>query len=194
MIESVAVVQEAWPAMIESVEAPEVSRGTGRAYWQAQAIAEVALGEFALAAEQRDRAAQRRAFYLLAGFYGRTRRIVRSALAGGKESLAQAALRNLVVLHRPLTQMHRTAPDTVPLALLLDRRARDDLARDLVVRVLGESPAPLPAATVVARVNELDALGPIAPGTIRRHLVDLEASGHVERAEKGYARASRTYA
>src|SRR5262245_60468634 len=177
--------------MLETAEAPAVSRGTGRAYWQAQAIAELALGQFALATEQEDRAAQRRAFYLLAVFYGRTRRIVRSALASGKEALAQAALRNLVTLHRPLTQMHGTAPATVPLDLILDRRARDDLARDLVVRVLSESPAPLPAATVVERVNELDTLGPIAPGTIRRHLVDLEASGHVIRAEKGYARASR---
>ena len=93
----------------QSTAAP---RPTGRTYWQAQGIAEIALSRFGLASEQGDRAAERRAFYMLARYYGRTRRIVRSALASGKEPLAQSALRNLVALHRPLTQMHRTAPDT----------------------------------------------------------------------------------
>src|SRR4051794_28274238 len=106
--------------MLEIAEAP-AARETGRSYWQAQAVAELALGQFTLATEQKDHAAQRRAFYLLAGFYGRTRRILRTALASAKEPLAQAALRNLVALHRPLTQMHRAAPTAVPLALILDR-------------------------------------------------------------------------
>jgi hypothetical protein len=177
--------------MAEVTAAP---RGAGRTYWQAQGIAELTLSHFALASAQGDRAAQRRAFYALAGYYGRTRRIVRSALAGGKEPLAQAALRNLVSLHRPLTQMHRTAPDAVPLAMILERDARDDLARDLVVRVLSESPEPLRDATIVSRIDELDILGPVKPGTIRRHLTDLEASGHVARSGDGSVRTSRTYA
>src|SRR5262249_59930270 len=113
--------------------------GRARTYWQAQGIAELALSQFQTATEQGDRSGQRRAFYLLAGYYGRTRSILHGALADRREPLAQAALRNLITLHRPLTQMHRTASDVVPLALLLERTARDDFARDLVVRVLNES-------------------------------------------------------
>jgi hypothetical protein len=75
----------------------------------------------------------------------------------------------------------------------LERAARDDLTRDLVVRVLGESPEPLPEATVVERVNELDVLGTVAPGTVRRCLGDLVASGHAERSPAGFARARRAY-
>src|SRR3954447_2827019 len=136
-------------AVLESVEGtsvedtpvtsiPATPRTVARTYWQAQGVAELALTRFTEAAEQGDRAAQRRAFYLLTGFYGRTRRIVQAALAEENEPLAKAALRNLVVLHRPLTQMHRTAPKTVPLAVVLDPVARDDLTRDLVVRALSE--------------------------------------------------------
>jgi hypothetical protein len=173
--------------------APETPRAARRAYWQAQGFAESTLSRFALATEQGDEAGQRRAFYALARYYGSTRRIVRAALAEGKGPLAQAALRNLVALHRPLTQMHRSAPRTIPLAVILERGARDDLTRDLVVRVLSESPEPLPEAAVVERVNELDVLGEVAPGTVRRCLGDLVASGHAERTAAGYARARRTY-
>jgi hypothetical protein len=175
---------------IDMADAPPV---TAHTYWQAQGIAEITLRRFTMATEQRDNAAQRRAFFALAGYYGRTRRILWSALADGKEPLAQAALRNLVALHRPLTQMHRTAPEIVPLALILDRRARDDLTRDLIVRVLSESPAPLSEATIVGRVNELGILGTIAPAAVRRHLADLNATGHAVRSDAGHVRAGRTY-
>src|SRR5262245_22010600 len=178
---------------VEEIDTAAAPRRAGRAYWRAQGISELALSSFGLATEQEDRAGQRRAFYLLANFYGRTLRIVRSALAERKEALALAALGNLVTLHRPLTHMHRTAPAILPLALVVDRTARDDLARDLVVRVLSESPDALPAATVVERVNELDILGAVAPGTVVRLLTDLEATGHVRRANGGYGRATRTY-
>ena len=174
-------------------EAAPGPRGAGRAYWQARGIAELALGRFALAVEQDDRPAQRRAFYLLTGYYARTRRIVRTALAAGNEPLFRAALGNLIALHRPLAQMHRAAPAAVPLAVVLDRAARDDLTRDAVVRVLGESPEPLAEATIVERVNGLDLVGEVGPGTVRRHLADLQASGHAVRAGAGYARARRTY-
>jgi superfamily II DNA or RNA helicase/predicted ArsR family transcriptional regulator len=165
-----------------------------RNYWQAQGIAELALGQFAAATEDGDRAGQRRAFYLLAGYYGRTCRIVQSALADRREPLAQAALRNLIALHRPLTQMHRTAPGAVPLALILDRAARDQFARDLIVRVLSESRESLREDAIAARVNELELLGTIVPGTVRRHLQYLEASGHAVRSDRGHARTGRTYA
>jgi superfamily II DNA or RNA helicase len=163
------------------------------AYWQAQGIAELALGHFEAGLQHADRAAERRAFYTLATYYQRTRRIVRSALADRRESLAQAALRNLVVLHRPLMHMHRAASSAVPLAMVLEREDRDAVVRDLVVRALSETPEALGETTILERVNELDVMGGVVPGTVRRHLKDLEASGHVVRLAAGYKRTSRTY-
>jgi superfamily II DNA or RNA helicase len=165
-----------------------------RTYWQAQATAELALSEFRAATEKNDPAGQRRAFYRLASYYGRTMHIVSSALAGRKEPLAQAAMSNLVALHRPLAQMHRVAPDDVPVTLTLNRKARDEFVRDLVVRVLAESAEALRVDTVHERVNDLDVMGNIRRGTVERHLKNLVATGHVERAEGRYRRSDRVYA
>ena len=83
------------PAVVEEAGAAVGTRArAGRTYWQAQGIAEIASTGFALATEEGDAAAQRRAFYTLANYYGRTRRIVNTALDGANEPLAQAALRN----------------------------------------------------------------------------------------------------
>jgi superfamily II DNA or RNA helicase len=163
------------------------------AYWQAQGIAELALSHFEDAVQRDDSSAEKRAFYTLASYYQRTRRIVRSALTDRREPLAQAALRNLVVLHRPLMHMHGAAARSVPLAMVLEREDRDDIIRDLVIRALSESPEAMDAARVLERVSELDVMGGITPGTIRRHLKDLEGSGHVTRAAEGHKRTSRTY-
>jgi hypothetical protein len=179
--------------VVADTDVAPAPRAKPHTYWQAQGIAELALHSFALATENGDIRGQRRAFYELAGYYGRTRRILWSALTSGKEPLAQAALRNLLAMHRPLTQMHRTAPETVPLALVLDRDSRDELTRDLVVRVLDESPTPLPEATIVERVNELGILGTVAAAAVRRHLADLSATGHAVRSAAGYARSSWAY-
>ncbi len=164
-----------------------------RPYWQAQSMAEMALAEFNDALQDGNAAVQRREFYILANYYGRTLRILRTALNNGKEPLAQAALQNLVTLHRPLAKMHSAAPGSVPLALSLDRRGRDGLVRDLIVRVLSESPQPLALDTVIERVNDLDILGTIRKGTIQRHLKNLVAAGFVERIVGGYVRSHRVY-
>jgi hypothetical protein len=108
-------------------------------YWQAQGIAELALSQFEEAVRREDSPAERREFYTLASYYQRTRRIVRSALAGRREPLAQAALHNLVVLHRPLMHMHAAASRTIPLSMVLEREDFDEIVRDLVVRALGET-------------------------------------------------------
>jgi DNA-binding transcriptional ArsR family regulator len=162
-------------------------------YWQAQGIAELALRHFEDAVLHDDASAERRAFYTLATYYQRTRRIVRSALADKREPLAQAALRNLVVLHRPLMHMHGAAARSVPLAMVLEREDRDEIVRDLVMRALSETPQPMDAAQILERVNELDVMGGVTQGTVRRHLKDLEGSGHVARVSVGHARTSRTY-
>jgi superfamily II DNA or RNA helicase len=166
-----------------------------RRYWEAQGLAELVLSEFQAAVEQRDEAGQRRAFYRLASFYGRTHRILRTALESGRGPLVGAALRNLLALHRPLTFMHRAAPHTVPIILTLDREARDRFGRDLVVRVLGESPTPLEVASLVERVNALDLLG-VRAGAVERQVRELVESGFAERVGTRpslYARTTRPY-
>jgi hypothetical protein len=175
---------------LEVVAAP---RRSSAGYWQAQGVAELALSQFEKGLSQDDRAIERQAFYVLAHYYQRTRTIVRQALSKRREPLAQAALRNLVVLHRPLAHMHRSAPRAVPLSMALERRDRDGIVRDLVIRVLSESPEPLAEATVVERVNEIDALGGATTGAVHRHLQDLQNSGHLDRLERGYKRTARSY-
>src|SRR4051794_32437220 len=76
-------------------------RRAGRAYWQAQGIAELSLARFDTASVRHDEAGRRGAYYLLRNYHRRTLRILRSAIADQREALAQAALRNLVLLHRP---------------------------------------------------------------------------------------------
>ena len=176
--------------MAQVVAAP---RRSTSGYWEAQGVAELALSRFEDGLSHDDRAAERQAFYVLAHYYQRTRTIARQAMSLHKEPLAQAALRNLVVLHRPLAQMHRSAPRAVPLSLALERQDRDGIVRDLVMRVLNESPEPLAEAAIVERVNEIDVLGGAAPGTVHRHLQDLQGSGHVERRDRGFKRTARSY-
>jgi hypothetical protein len=169
--------------------------GARRSYWQAQSLVELEQGEFAAALAEGDAAHQRSAYYRLAVYHGRTIYILRSALASGKEALAQAGMRNLATLHRAMMQMHKQAPHAVPLALVLDRRGRDELARDLVVRALQESTEPLELDAIVQRANDLDVLG-VARSAVQRHLKDLVASGYVHTAGQRpvrYARSQRTY-
>ena len=151
-----------------------------RKYWQAHGLAELALGEFQVAHAEDDRAGRRRAFFLLAGYYGRTIRILRSALERGNEPLAQAALHNLIALHHPLTQMHRAAPDDVPYPLTVDRQIRDRFVKDLIARVLSETPEPMNVTTLVERVNDLDLIGTIGQSAVRRHLREMIGAGHVQ--------------
>jgi superfamily II DNA or RNA helicase len=164
-----------------------------REYWQANSLAEQSMTEFQEAVEQKDAAGERRAFYLVASYYGRTVRILNTALTSQKEPLARAAMHNLIILHRPLAGMHAASPDLVPITLTLRREAREGFVRDLVVRVLSESPEGLDAQTVTSRVNDLDLIGNLRPGTVDRHLKNLVASGHVTRDRGRFTRASRVY-
>ena len=181
-------VQDAPASLIEDAAAR-------RSYWEAQALVELEQDAFAAAIEQDDAAAQRSAYYRLAVYHGRTIYILRSALNAGKEPLAQAAMRNLATLHRAMTQMHQRAPANVPVAFVLDRRGRDEFARDLVMRALQESAEPVELDGIVQRANDLDVMG-VAKGTVQRHLKDLIASGHVATAGERptrYARTQRAY-
>ncbi len=164
-------------------------------YWQAQGLVELQQSLFTAALEAGNTGAQHSAYYRLAVYHGRTISILRSALNNSKEGLVQAAMRNLVTLHRAMMQMHRQSPHVVPVALVLDRQGRDLFARDLVVRALSESSEQLELEAIVTRVNELDVMG-IRPGTVERHLKDLTASGYVEHASQRpsrYIRSGRVY-
>jgi superfamily II DNA or RNA helicase len=180
--------QDAPPSLIEDESAR-------RTYWGAQALVELEQEAFASAVAQNDAAGQRSAYYRLAVYHGRTIYILRSALNAGKEPLAQAAMRNLATLHRAMMLMHRQAPANVPVAFVLDRRGRDEFARDLVVRALQESAEPLELDAIVGRANDLDVMG-VAKGTVQRHLKDLVGAGHVatvgERPTR-YTRTERAY-
>jgi superfamily II DNA or RNA helicase len=177
----------------EAAPLPARERRTGRAYWQAQGLAELSLARFDAAREEGVPAAERQAYYLLAAYHRRTRRVLRAALEEGREPLAQAALRNLVLLQRPLALMATVDPEVIPQVSVLDRPARDEQARDLVVRALAESPDPQPEASLVDRVNEQRAAGRVPAAAIHRQLADLEATGHVERAGRGWKRTTRAY-
>jgi len=180
--------QAAAPTLIDDAAAR-------RTYWQAHALVELEQEEFAAAVAADDAARQRSAYYRLAVYHGRTISILRSALNAGREALAQAAMRNLAALHRAMMQMHRQAPHSAPVALLLDRRGRDDFARDLVVQALQEAAAPLDLDALLRRVNDLDVIG-VARATVQRHLKDLVESGHAALAEPRparYVRTQRTY-
>ncbi|MEZ4769582.1 MAG: hypothetical protein R2844_14270 [Caldilineales bacterium] len=80
--------QDAPVAIIEDARAR-------RTYWQAQSLVELEQDDFAAALAEGDDARQRSAYFRLAVYHGRTIYILRSALNGRKEALAQAAMRNL---------------------------------------------------------------------------------------------------
>lgn len=166
-----------------------------RTYWEAQSLVELEQAAFADGLARDDSAHLRSAYYRLAVYHARTLYILRTALHDGKEALAQAAMRNLATLHCAMMQMHRQAPHYAPVALVLDRAGRDELARDLVVRALQESTEPLDLDGIVLRANNLDVLG-VARSTVQRHLKDLVAAGYAALASPRpalYARTPRTY-
>jgi superfamily II DNA or RNA helicase len=164
-----------------------------KAYWQAQGLVELALSRFQAAMEAGRADRQRSAFYHLAGYHGRTLRVLNSGLHRQDEALVQVALHNLLSLHRGMMQMHRTAPDTVPLPLALSEHSRDDFVRDLVMRVLAETPPALPPAHIHQRANHLDLLGRIAEDHVHHHLQTLAQARHVRAKDDGYVRTNRAY-
>jgi hypothetical protein len=185
-------------AVIETQDAPVLliaDENARRHYWHAQGLVELEQVNFAAALARGDEVHQRSAYFRLAVYHGRTIYILRSALNTSKEPLAQASMRNLATLHRAMMQMHQKTPHNVPVALVLDRRGRDEFARDLVMRTLKESSLPLDLDRIVQRVNDLDVMG-VSQGTVQRHLKDLAASGYVDILKQypiQYQHLQRTY-
>lgn len=157
-----------------------------RGYWQAQGLIERELSRFQAAVEQQNIEAQRRAFFHLAGYHGRTLHILNTALHAGKEALAQSALHNLMALHR-------ADPEAIPVAMVLPAAERPTFVRDLMVRALQENSEPLSVAQLAGRVSHLDMLGNVTEKEIRRHLKALVYATHVIRRDGHYVRGRRPY-
>lgn len=166
---------------------------TQSGYWQAQGLIELALSRFHSAHEKNRPAEQRRAFYRLANYHGRTLRVLNSALHRQDEPLTQAALHNLQALHRGMMQMHRAAPHVVPLPIALSTHSRHDFVRDLIMRVLAETPPALPVDAIHTRANHLDLLGNVALEDVHEHLRALAHAEHVAQEEAGFVRSTRVY-
>jgi superfamily II DNA or RNA helicase len=162
-------------------------------YWQAQGLVELELSHFQSALDAADAAGQRRAFYRLATYHGRTLHIHGGAMDHSNGALARTTLHNFLALHRAMVHMHRAAPQLIPLPVALSRADRDEFARDLIMRALDESPQPLSVREITDRVNHLDILGNVRLKAVQQHLDDLVAAGHVTSGDGDYVRAHRPY-
>ncbi len=173
-------------------EAP-VSKTPPTKYWRAQGLAEALHRDFEKAQQSGDLASMRARFYLLARYYSRTMAILRHALSERQEPLLNAALHNLISLHQPLHHMHEIAPTSVPLVLSLDKEMRTRLFEDLIVEVLQETVIALDLDTITQGVNELHLLASAKSKMIQKHIDNLVAKGHIEKATDGFTRTKRPY-
>ena len=171
-----------------------LSRTAHRGYWQAQGLIEQQLSHFHAAVEKHDVEAQRRAFYLLATYHGRTLHILNTSLHSTNDTLAQSALHNFMALHRALVHMHRTAPDDIPLAMVLPHAEQETFLRDLIVRTLNESNERLSVKAITERVSHLDMLAKVTEKEVHHHLKGLVHATYIYRNDGHYARTQRPYA
>ena len=84
-----------------------------QAYWQAEGLVTKGWARFEAAQAVNSPARQRSAYYQLAKYQAKTIKILHTAFGGRNEALAQAALYNLLALHRSLMQIrHGSNPLT----------------------------------------------------------------------------------
>ncbi len=167
-------------------------------YWQAQGLADVIQHEFDEAMSSGKLAEMRERFYIIANYYDRTVDILRNALQTRREPLAQAALHNLIALHKSLQYMHKLAPESIPSTLALDRDVRPRFIENLIMQVLRDSPEPLDLATIRKHVKESYLLAGASEPMLHRHLDNLISTGHIERVQvqsldERYAPTARAY-
>ena len=163
-------------------------------YWEAGAFAAEVLAGFEERRSAGDDAGERRAFFLLARYYGRTLAILRRALSDGATDLIARALENLVVLHRHLVRMRADAREAVPLVVTLDRASRQRILPDLVVAVLDDTSRPLSPADVADHVNDLHLAARARVDAVAAVLERLRSEGALEPVPGGlYRRSTRPY-
>jgi hypothetical protein len=162
-------------------------------YWRADDVVEAALGRFqrAVEADRPDR--QRSAYYRLAKYQARTVHILHSGFDSTDEALVQAALHNLMALQRGLLAMQQQATLPLPLPVLLGEEAQESLTSDLIMRVLKESGGALTVDGLVARLTNLDLLGPVEPADITDNLERLLQAHYVTEQEGRYSATTRPY-
>ncbi|GAC1626528.1 MAG: hypothetical protein NVS4B11_23220 [Ktedonobacteraceae bacterium] len=177
----------------ESITRAATSSTPPGRYWQAQGLADMLRHEFDEAQRQGKPAVMRERFYLLANYYTRTSAILRYALKARRESLAQAALHNLIALHKSLNYMYKIAPGTVPSTLTLSRDVRPRLIENLIVQVLQEGAQALDVTTITRGVNDKSLLVPASEKLILHHLNNLLSTGHVQHLNNRYIRTTRAY-
>lgn len=173
---------------------PSVTRRR-RAFWSAQGLAEGARSRFenARAAKKPDIQEVRGSFYQLMHFYARTLHILRSAWDERDEKLAEAALKNLVVLDGVLSTMHRAEPDVVPLAIPLFDDLRTHFTRDLMIRAHQEAQQALTPREITEMLNQNDLMGQVTYDKIDDFLDELVAEGYLTRGDDGTRLTKQPY-
>lgn len=162
-------------------------------YWQATELAAAVRQRFEKAHAANDDEAMRGSFFLLTHYYGRTRVLMRQAFEQGRQPLAVATLRNLLVLDAALGAMHRLAPHVVPLAMPLTEALRERYVLGLMVRVFEDSPEALAVPELVERLEAFRLLGDIDQNRIARLLDTLDQSGMIQQTDTGWRRTDRLF-
>jgi len=168
-------------------------RSPAARYWQAQAFADLILEEFNDARRRRDLATVRDRFYVLAAYYRRTLSILHSAFERRSETLAAAALRNLVVLQRVLMAMREVAPHTSYSTIALESDLHRRVNLDIVHRVLRDARGPLRLGTIVRRFNGLTVIGDAREPAIAASLLTLVQTGHAVEKDGSFAATDRPF-
>lgn len=173
---------------------PAVTRRR-RAFWSAQGLAESARSRFekARAAKKQETQELRSTFYQLTHFYARTLHILRSAWDERDESLAEAALKNLVTLDGVLSTMHRTEPDVVPLAIPLFDDLRAHFTRDLIIRAHHEAQQALTPKEITEMLDRNDLMGQVIYERIEHYLDELVAEGYLTEGDDGTKLTKKPY-
>ncbi len=173
---------------------PAVTRRR-RAFWSAQGLAESARSRFenARLTKSHDSKEIRASFYQLTHFYARTLHILRSAWEERDETLAEAALKNLVVLDGVLSTMHREEPDVVPLAIPLFDDLRAHFTRDLMIRAHQEAQQALTPKEIVGMLDQNDLMGQVKYDSIDDYVEELVAEGYLTHGSSGTKLTKKPY-
>lgn len=174
-------------------DAPLTGSNRHANYWQAQGIIHRTLSHFENALADKNAQAQRRAFFRLASYHGRTLHIFGTAQQSRNDALAQATLHNLMALHRALHHMHQSDPSVIPMPTVLPATERKRFLRDLIVRVLQESSRALTHEELSARVTRLDMLGRATPSEVAQYVQELVHEKYVLHEAGAFSRSSRPY-
>jgi hypothetical protein len=164
-----------------------------RSFWRADTVVTRSLARFEAASEAGREDRQRSAFYQLAKYQARTLGIIHTSLQRGDEPLLQAALQNIMTLHRGLLHMHRRIPHLVPLPILIREQGHEDLTSDLIMRVLKESGATLPVPAIVERLRDLGLLGAVRAADIEDNIDRLQQAGYVRTLPAGHTATRLPY-